>query len=83
MDYMAEMNASMGLKGLINIWIVLTFIGFSWWALQGLKFDAAFKRPKSIQAKLLQIFLSIALGYQLARFVIDYLQWSTWIPGMF
>ncbi|CAG7634289.1 hypothetical protein PAESOLCIP111_03552 [Paenibacillus solanacearum] len=83
MDYIDQVNASMGMSGLLNIVIVLVFIGFSWWVLQELKLDALFKRPRSAQAKLLQVFLSVALGYQLARFVIDYLSWSTWLKGMF
>ncbi|TVY09307.1 DUF1146 family protein [Paenibacillus cremeus] len=83
MDYLNQVNTSMGLNGMINISVVLVFIGFSWWVLQELKLDAIVKRPKSPQARLLQIFLSVALGYQLARFVIDYFLWSTWLPGMF
>ncbi|MDO3678852.1 DUF1146 family protein [Paenibacillus ehimensis] len=83
MDYLDQMSASMGLKGMINIVIVLVFIGVSWWALQELKLEMMLRRPKSAQAKMLQILLSIALGYQTARFVIDYLEWSTWFSGMF
>ncbi|MBP1157836.1 MULTISPECIES: DUF1146 family protein [unclassified Paenibacillus] len=83
MDYLNQMNASMGMKGLLNIALVLVFIGVSWWSLQELKLESILKRPKSTQAKLLQILLSIALGYQTARFVIDYLEWSTWFSGMF
>ncbi|SCW58313.1 conserved hypothetical integral membrane protein [Paenibacillus tianmuensis] len=83
MDYLDQMSASMGLKGMINIVVVLVFIGVSWWALQELKLEMILRRPKSAQAKMLQILLSIALGYQIARFVIDYLEWSTWFSGMF
>ncbi|MFB6364612.1 DUF1146 family protein [Paenibacillus elgii] len=83
MEYLDQMSASMGLKGMINIVVVLVFIGVSWWALQELKLEMMLRRPKSAQAKMLQILLSIALGYQIARFVIDYLEWSTWFSGMF
>ncbi|ALS24512.1 MULTISPECIES: DUF1146 family protein [Paenibacillus] len=83
MDYLNQMNATMGLKGLLNIVVVLVFIAVSWWALQELKLESIFKRPKTAQAKLLQILLSVALGYQIARFIIDYLEWSTWFSGMF
>lgn len=83
MDYLNQMNTAMGLKGLLNIAAVLVFIGVSWWALQELKLESFLKRPKSAQAKLLQILLSVALGYQVARFIIDYLEWSTWFSGMF
>jgi uncharacterized integral membrane protein (TIGR02327 family) len=83
MDYVDQMNNSLGISGVLNIFIALMCIGFSWWALQGIKLEVLFKHPKGPQAKLLQIFLSVALGYQLARFIIDYLQWSTWLGGMF
>ncbi|MCZ8523342.1 MULTISPECIES: DUF1146 family protein [Paenibacillus] len=83
MDYVDQMNSSMGLKGLINIAVVLVFIGVSWWALQEVKLEAILKRPRSGAAKTLQVFLSIAVGYQVARFVIDYLDWSTWFSKMF
>ncbi|GAB7055738.1 MULTISPECIES: DUF1146 family protein [Paenibacillus] len=83
MDYLNQMNTTMGLKGLLNIVVVLVFIAVSWWALQELKLESIFKRPKTPQAKLLQILLSVALGYQIARFIIDYLEWSTWFSGMF
>jgi uncharacterized integral membrane protein (TIGR02327 family) len=83
MDYVDQMNSSLGMSGLINITIVLICIGCSWWALQELNLEKLLKRPRSTQGKLLQILLSIALGYQAAKFIIDYLHWSTWLSGMF
>jgi uncharacterized integral membrane protein (TIGR02327 family) len=83
MDYVDQMSASMGMNGLLNIVIVLICIGCSWWGLQELQLEKVMKRPRSVQSKLLQILLSVALGYQVARFVIDYFHWSTWLPGMF
>ncbi|TDF93534.1 DUF1146 family protein [Paenibacillus piri] len=83
MDYVDQMSASMGMNGLLNIVIVLICIGCSWWALQEIQLEKIMRRPRSVQSKLLQILLSIALGYQVARFVIDYFHWSTWLPGMF
>jgi uncharacterized integral membrane protein (TIGR02327 family) len=69
--------------GLISIAIYLIFIALSWWALQEFRFDVLLRRPKSTQSKLLQIFLSIALGYQLGRFFLDYLQFSLGLQRMF
>lgn len=76
-------NASLGLAGLINIVVVILCIGLAWWGLQELRFDMLLRRPKGAAAKLLQIFLSIALGYQVARFVIEYFHWSSWLNEMF
>ncbi|MFE5324145.1 DUF1146 family protein [Paenibacillus sp. NPDC056579] len=83
MDYVDQMSTSMGMNGLMNIFIVLVCIACSWWALQELQLDKIVKKPKSIQSKVLQIFLSIALGYQVAKFFVDYFHWSTWLSGMF
>lgn len=83
MDYMEQMNDSMGMNGMMNIVIALVCIGLSWWGLQEFKLDAFLKRPRSKQAKLLQIFISVALGYQVTRFIVDYFHWSTWLSGMF
>ncbi|TBL72967.1 DUF1146 family protein [Paenibacillus thalictri] len=76
-------NATLGLEGLVNIFAVIVCIGLSWWGLQELRFDMLLRRPKSAAARLLQIFLSIALGYQVARFIIEYFHWSTWLHEMF
>jgi uncharacterized integral membrane protein (TIGR02327 family) len=62
---------------------VLLCIGLSWWALQQFRFDLFVKQPRSAPAKMLQVLLSIALGYQIARFVLDYYNWSTLLKGMF
>ncbi|MNN80458.1 hypothetical protein D3C81_1971920 [compost metagenome] len=68
---------------MINIFITLICIACSWWALQELHFDKIVKKPKSVQSKVLQILVSVGLGYQVARFFIDYFNWSTWLSGMF
>jgi uncharacterized integral membrane protein (TIGR02327 family) len=83
MDYVQQMNASMGMNGMLNIFITLICIGCSWWAIQELQLEKILKRSRSVQSKLLQILLSIALGYQVARFIVDYFHWSTWFSGMF
>jgi len=82
MDYVDQMNTSMGLNGLLNIFIVLLCIAVSWWALQELQLEKMLKKPKSVQSKVLQILLSVALGYQIAKFFIDYFLWSSLLKGM-
>lgn len=58
---------------LLKMLIYLILIGLSWWALQEFRFDVFLRRPKSAAAKLLQVLLSIALGYIVGRFFIDYI----------
>ena len=62
--------------GLLSIVMSVAFIGLSWWALQAFRFDKVLRHPLSAQAKLLQIILSIVIGYELSRFFMDYLTWS-------
>ncbi len=62
---------------LLNIAAALFFIIIAWWALQALKFEKLVRQPRSPQAKVLQMILSIALGTLVANFFTDYLSWFT------
>jgi len=83
MDVSNALEYSMGMTGLVSITVVLACIGLTWWALQQFRFDLFVKQPRSAPAKMLQVLLSVALGYQIARFVLDYYNWSTLLKGMF
>lgn len=74
---------SVGISGMYNIFVTLLSIGLSWWCLQIVNFDVLLKNAKSGQAKVLQIILSVVLGYHLAKFVIDYTYWSSMIKYLF
>lgn len=78
-----EMIVPQEVYGLISIILCIAFIGLSWWALQAFHFEKVLKRPNSAQAKLLQIFLSIVMGYELSRFFLDYLNWSLVFGNLF
>ena len=82
-DMMDAAARSAGIAGIMNIIITVVCIWAAWWALQTIRFDIFMKSPKSAQAKLLMIMLSIGIGHTVARFVIDYLLWSTLIKGVF
>ncbi|EST55324.1 membrane protein [Brevibacillus panacihumi W25] len=71
------------LYGFLSIILSIIFIGLSWWALQSIRFEKILKRPNGAQAKLLQIFLSIVIGYELSRFFLDYLGWSMVFGNLF
>jgi uncharacterized integral membrane protein (TIGR02327 family) len=79
MDSMDGAASMQGMSGMINILISIVCIWCAWWALQNFRIDVFLRQPKSPQAKLLMIFLSIVIGYTVARFVIDYLSWSMMI----
>lgn len=67
---------SQGMYGFVSIIVSVALIGVSWWALQAFRFDLFLKNPQGPQAKLLQIIMSIFLGYQMASFLMEYFGWS-------
>ncbi|RAV17366.1 DUF1146 family protein [Paenibacillus contaminans] len=83
MDGSDPLNYSFAMSSLGYIILTLCAIGLSWWALQQVRLDLFVKNPKSAQVKVLQIFLSIALGYEVSRFLIDYFNWSALLKGLF
>jgi len=71
------------IAGAVNIIITLLCIWASWWALQSFRFDVFVRDPKGARAKVLLILFSVMLGHAAARFVIDYLEWSLTLKGLF
>jgi uncharacterized integral membrane protein (TIGR02327 family) len=80
---MTGATSMIGVTALINMILSLFFIGISWWALQMFKFDLFIKNVNSVQAKFLQIILSIVLGHGVAQFFMDYMQWTTFLKYIF
>lgn len=78
-----EMRMPQEAYGFLSIILTIVFIGLSWWALQSFRFEKILKNPNGAQAKLLQIFLSIVIGYELSRFFLDYLGWSLAFGNIF
>jgi uncharacterized integral membrane protein (TIGR02327 family) len=62
--------------GIFSIILTVICIWIAWWALQGFRFDIFMRRPGGPQAKVLQILISVIIGYLVASFIIDYLEWS-------
>jgi uncharacterized integral membrane protein (TIGR02327 family) len=73
----------MEVSAVLNIVVSVIFIGVSWWALQAVRFDLFVKKADSAQTKLLQILLSIFIGYGVARFFMEYLGWSLLLNRLF
>lgn len=82
-DLTSGLNYSMGLSSLISIVVTIVMIGLAWWALQQVRFDLFLKQPGSPASKMLQVLLAIALGYEIARFVLEYFRWSSLLKGLF
>jgi len=77
------MESYFAYTSLFGILLTIISIGFSWWALQAIRFDIFTHHPSSAQTKILQIILSIVIGYQLAQFFLDYLGWSYNLKNFF
>lgn len=73
----------LAIDGLTSIIIMLVCIALAWMGLQQLRFEQFLKQPKSFAAKLLQVFLAIALGYLVGKFLTEYINWSADLTGMF
>ncbi|MCY9591726.1 DUF1146 domain-containing protein [Paenibacillus chitinolyticus] len=83
MSNMEELTTVVPQMPLINIVVYLVAVGLSWWALQQFRFDVLLKQPRSPAAKMLQVFMSIGLGYLVASFFLKYLEWSVGLNGIF
>lgn len=72
-----------GLLALISMIVHLAFIIVTWWALQALNIDKWLKAGKVMQARVLLILLTIAIGSIVSNFFLDYLLWSQQLPTLF
>jgi uncharacterized integral membrane protein (TIGR02327 family) len=68
---------------LISMVVNLAFMIVTWWALQALNIDKLIKPGKVIQARLLLILLTIAIGSMVSSFFLDYFLWSQQLPMLF
>jgi uncharacterized integral membrane protein (TIGR02327 family) len=68
---------------LISMVVNLAFMIVTWWALQALNIEKWIKPGKVIQARLLLILLTIAIGSMVSNFFLDYLLWSQQLPMIF
>ncbi|MCP8967889.1 DUF1146 family protein [Ectobacillus ponti] len=66
----------LGQHALIAILVHLLFITLTWWALQALNYEALLKKGKVVQARVLLILLTIAIGSAVSSFFLDYLGYS-------
>lgn len=74
---------SLAVEGVINIFLSLVFIGLSFWALQSFRLELFLKNPRGAQAKVLQIFLAIAIGHLVSSFLTSYFGWTVLLKQFF
>lgn len=59
----------------IILYIIFTFVAA--FGLSGINYNGLFKKDKVIEARVLIITLSLALGYLLTNFVLEFVNWNS------
>ncbi|MFS0783828.1 DUF1146 family protein [Bacillus sp. 1P06AnD] len=77
------MFANLGQQAMLGIISHLFFIAITWWALQALHFEKLLRGNRVVQARVLFILLTIAIGTLVSTFFLDYLSWSRQLPFLF
>ncbi|MFD2655768.1 MULTISPECIES: DUF1146 family protein [Gracilibacillus] len=77
------MMQSLAQEGLIGMLSHLIFIVITWQVLQALNFDELFRKNKVFEARILVIFITIAIGSTVSNFFLDFLQWSQQLIYLF
>jgi len=76
-------DLSTGIMGVINMVLLLFGVLISWYALQIVRWEVFLKDAKSRPAAVLRLLFAITLGYQLARFVSEYMMATTMLKQFF
>ncbi|KHE68449.1 DUF1146 family protein [Halobacillus sp. BBL2006] len=61
----------------------LIFIVITWRVLQSVNFDAFFRKNRVFEARILLIFITIALGTTVSNFFLDFIEWSNSLIYLF
>ncbi len=78
-----ELFAMAGWNGLFSLFVTLGCVVVAWIVLQELNFDRFVRNPRSPRSRVLQLLIAIALGYLVARFVLDYWSWVGTLKWLF
>jgi len=63
---------STGSQAIAYMVVILASIMLTWWAMQAFRFDVFLREPRSFRARVLQLIVAVVIGYNLARFLMDY-----------
>lgn len=72
-----------GTQALISLISHITFTLITFWALKGLMIEKWIKKNHVKQARLLYLFLSIAIGYLVSSFMIEFILLSKNLAFLF
>ncbi|QTN00853.1 DUF1146 domain-containing protein [Sediminibacillus dalangtanensis] len=77
------MMQSLGQEALISMISHLIFIIITWRVLQGINLEPLIKKGRVMEANILLMFITIAIGTTVSRFFLDFLQWSQQLIFLF
>jgi uncharacterized integral membrane protein (TIGR02327 family) len=80
---MEQVAAGVGWTAGLNLILLLFGVLIAWYALQAVRWDVFVKNPKSRPAAVLRLLLAVLLGYQLMKFVSDYVSMSGMLKHLF
>lgn len=67
---------SIGYFSIISMLSHVIFIYITWLGMQSINFDYFIRKNRVKEARVLIIFLTIAIGVTVSNFVLDLIQWS-------
>jgi len=73
----------MAWTGALSMALSLVGVLLAWVALQSIRWDVFVKDVKAPSFQLLLVLLCLVLGHGFARFVMDYVQWSSLLRYFF
>ncbi|KAB8126698.1 DUF1146 domain-containing protein [Gracilibacillus oryzae] len=68
---------------LLGMFSHVFFIVITWMVLQSLNFDQLFRGNKVFEARVLIIFITIAIGSTVSNFFLDFLSWAQQLVYIF
>src|SRR5690625_7369851 len=74
---------SIGVNSVIGIISHIFFIAITWRLMLAVNFDVLIRKNRIGEARLLLIFLTIAIGTLVSNFVLDIIRWTLDIPLFF
>lgn len=77
------MMQGLGTQALMNIVSHIVFMIITWQVLNAVRLDEIFKKNRIFEARVVIIFLTIAIGSTVSNFVIDLIHWSQQLLYLF
>ncbi|WP_440897945.1 DUF1146 family protein [Amphibacillus sp. Q70] len=77
------MIQELGVQAFMNIASHIIFMIITWQVLQAVRLDEIFKKNRIFEARVVTIFLTIAIGSTVSHFFIDLIHWTQQILYLF